>query len=102
MNILSVAFIVFLLNLPFGYWRANVKKFSLSWFLSIHAPVPLVIAIRVLSGLGWQFITFPIMVGAFFGGQFAGGRLHRMRSNRSGARVSSCLVWDLLSNDQKS
>jgi hypothetical protein len=102
MNILSVALIVFLLNLPFGYWRANEKELSPRWFLSIHAPVPLVIVIRVLSGLGWQFITFPIMIGAFFGGQFAGGRLHRMRSNRSGARVSSCLVWDLLNNNQKS
>ncbi|HXY55830.1 MAG TPA: hypothetical protein VEM40_14285 [Nitrospirota bacterium] len=102
MNILSVAFIVFILNLPFGYWRANVRKFSLAWFLSIHAPVPLVIAIRILSGLGWQFITFPIMITAFFGGQFVGSWLHRMRSTRSGVRVSSCLVWDLLSNDQKS
>jgi hypothetical protein len=102
MNILSVALVIFLLNLPFGYWRANEKKLSPRWFLSIHAPVPLVIVIRVLSGLGWQFITFPIMVGAFFGGQFAGGRIHRMRRSRSGARVSSCLVWDLLNNNQKS
>ncbi|HUI67498.1 MAG TPA: hypothetical protein VL087_04770 [Nitrospirota bacterium] len=102
MNILSVAFIVFIINLPFGYWRANERKLSPRWFLSIHAPVPLVIAIRVLSGLGWQFITFPIMIGAFFGGQFAGGRLYRMLSNRSGARVSSCLVRDLMNNNQKS
>jgi hypothetical protein len=101
MNILSVALIVFILNLPFGYWRANEKKLSPRWFLAIHAPVPLVIAIRVLSGLGWQFITFPIMIGAFFGGQFAGGKLHRLRSNRSGVRVSSCLVLDLLNNNQK-
>lgn len=102
MNILSVAFIVFILNLPFGYWRANEKKLSPRWFLSIHAPVPLVIAIRVLSGLGWQFITFPIMIGAFFGGQFAGSRLHRVLGNRFGARVSSCLVRDLLNYNQKS
>jgi hypothetical protein len=101
MNILSVALIVFILNLPFGYWRANEKKLSPRWFLAIHAPVPLVIAIRVLSGLGWQFITFPIMIGAFFGGQFAGGKLHRLRSSRSGTRVSSCLVLDLLNNNQK-
>ncbi len=101
MNILSVAFIVFILNLPFGYWRANEKKLSPRWFLSIHAPVPLVIIIRMLSGLGWQFITFPIMIGAFFGGQLVGGKLHRLRSYRSGARVSSCLVLDLLHKNQK-
>jgi hypothetical protein len=101
MNILSVAFIVFILNIPFGYWRANVEKFSLPWFLSVHTPVPLVIALRVFSGLGWQFITFPIMVSAFFGGQFAGSKLHHLRSNRSGVRVTSCLVQDLLNNNQK-
>ena len=95
MHILTVAAAVFLLNLPFGYWRANENKFSSRWFLSVHAPVPFVIAIRLLSGMGWQLITFPVMVGAFFGGQFAGGIIHRMRRNQ--ARVSSCLVWDLLS-----
>ncbi len=96
MHILSVAFLVFILNLPFGYWRANEKKFSRGWFLSVHAPVPLVIALRVFSGLGWQFVTFPIMIGAYFGGQFAGSGFHRMRSNWSGARISSCLIWDLI------
>ncbi len=101
MHILSVASIVFVLNLPFGYWRANVRKFSRPWFLSVHAPVPLVIALRVLSGLGWQLITFPVMLGAFFGGQFAGGGLHRLLSNRPGAPVSSCLVLDLAGNVRK-
>ncbi len=101
MRILSIAAIVFILNLPFGYWRANVQKFSRPWFLSVHAPVPLVIAVRVLSGLGWQLITFPIMIGAFFGGQLAGSGLHRLRSARSGSRVSSCLVLDLMGGSRK-
>lgn len=96
MNILLVGSIVFILNLPFGYWRANVKKFSRPWFLSVHVPVPLVIAIRVVSGMGWHLITFPIMFGAFFGGQFAGSGLHRLRSTRPGSSVSSCLVLDLI------
>jgi hypothetical protein len=100
MRLLSVASIVFALNLPFGYWRANVKKFTRPWFLSVHAPVPVVIALRVLSGLGWHFITFPIMIGAFFGGQFAGSGLHRLRSNRPGSQVSSCLVLDLMDPDR--
>ena len=39
--------------------------------------VPMLISFRVLSGLGWQFITFPVLIGAFFLGQFAGGRLQR-------------------------
>lgn len=101
MNILSVASLVFVLNLPFGYWRANVRKFSRPWFLSVHAPVPLVIALRVFSGLGWQWITFPIMIGAFFFGQIAGSGLHSLRSSRSGSPVSSCLVLDLMGNKRK-
>jgi hypothetical protein len=96
MNILSVASLVFLLNLPFGYWRANEPKLSRGWFLAIHLPVPFVIALRVFSGLGFQFITFPIMIGAFFGGQLAGGWLHDLRRNKAASRVSSCLVWDLV------
>ncbi len=102
MKILSVAIVVFIINLPFGYWRANVKKFSRPWFLSVHAPVPLVIALRVLSGLGWHLITVPVMIGAFFGGQFAGSWLHRTLGNRPGSAVSSCLVLDLIGHDRKS
>jgi hypothetical protein len=101
MNIVSVASIVFVLNLPFGYWRANVRKFSRPWFLSVHLPVPLVITLRVLSGLGWQLITFPVMIGAFFFGQVAGSGLHLLRSSRPGSFVSSCLVRDLMGNRPK-
>jgi hypothetical protein len=65
------------LNLPFGFWRASVEKFSRSWILAVHVPVPFVIAIRLLAGLGWHLITFPVLAGAFFTGQFLGGRLRR-------------------------
>jgi len=79
MNLWNVALIVFILNLPFGYWRANTKKFSREWFLSIHIPIPFVIAIRILSGLGWRLITFPVLVSAFFAGQFLGGKLYSFK-----------------------
>ncbi len=101
LKLLSIAILVFLLNLPFGYWRANVRKFSLFWFLSVHAPVPFVIALRLLSGLGFHLATLPIMIAAYFGGQFAGSKIFHMRKNREGAQVSSCLVWDLVSPTQK-
>jgi len=75
MSLWTVALLVFLLNLPFGYWRASTKKFSRQWMLAIHLPVPLVIALRVWSGLGWKLISFPVLVGAFFLGQYVGGRV---------------------------
>ncbi len=101
MNITTVASLVFLLNLPFGYWRANEVKLSRGWFLAIHLPVPFAIALRVFSGLGFQLSTFPIMIGAFFFGQLAGGWLLRLRKERASARVSSCLVWDLVAPAQR-
>ena len=72
-----VAAIVFLLNLPFGYWRAGTRRFSLPWILAVHLPVPVIIALRIYSGLGWQLVTFPVLISAFFLGQFTGGKAHR-------------------------
>jgi hypothetical protein len=80
-----VAILVFVLNVPFGLWRSRVKIFSVQWILAVHLPVPLVVACRIFSGLGWHLITFPVLIGAFFCGQFAGGRLQRFLSNLSSA-----------------
>lgn len=76
-RLLLVAVAVFLLNIPFGYWRSGVRKFSLAWFLSVHLPVPLVVALRIASGLGFHLTTLPVMIAAYFGGQFTGGALRR-------------------------
>lgn len=77
MNLWLVALAVFLINLPFGYWRAQSARFSRQWMLAIHLPVPAVIALRIFSGLGWQLISFPVLIGAFFLGQWGGGKLYR-------------------------
>jgi hypothetical protein len=77
MKLWGVAAAVLALNIPFGYWRATTRKFSWQWILAVHLPVPAVIAMRILSGLGWQLMSFPVLIGAFFLGQFSGGRLKR-------------------------
>lgn len=79
MSLWTVATLVLLINLPFGYWRASAAKFSRQWFLAVHLPVPLVIGLRLVSGLGFQLVTFPVMVGAFFLGQVLGGWTRRWR-----------------------
>lgn len=91
MSLLTVASLVFLLNIPFGYWRANVRKLSFPWFLSVHAPVPFIIALRLLSGMGFQLITFPFMIVAYFGGQFAGSWLHSMRKKKTDCKSAPAL-----------
>jgi hypothetical protein len=78
-KLLTIAgIVVFLFNLPFGYWRSRVRKFSLQWILAVHTPVPFIICFRLLLGLGWKPITFPILIGAFFIGQFVGSKLPRI------------------------
>jgi hypothetical protein len=72
-----VGLAVLVINLPFGYWREGLRKFSPMWLVAVHAPIPAVIALRLLSGLGFQLITFPVIIGAYFAGQYAGGLLRR-------------------------
>jgi hypothetical protein len=72
MRLFLLLLVVLVLNLPFGYWRASVKRFSTRWFLAVHIPVPLVVAARILTGVGWGLSSLPLVLAAFFGGQFLG------------------------------
>ncbi len=96
MRLFEVGLLVFLFNVPFGYWRSNVKRFSLQWILAIHLPVPFVVALRFLSGIGFAFVTYPIMVAAFFLGQYTGAKLQLLWKKKLPAAVSSCLPCDLI------
>lgn len=100
MKIILAMIFVLLLNIPFGYWRTNVKRFSLEWVLAIHLPVPFIIAFRIFTHLGWQFYTFPILILSFFLGQFIGGKLHSYRKSTEKFPLTSCLVWDLVKTAQ--
>jgi len=77
MNLWTAALLVFAINLPFGFWRAGTRKLSMAWFLAVHIPVPLAIAIRYFSEIGWQLSSYPILIAAFFGGQFFGGKIRK-------------------------
>jgi hypothetical protein len=75
-----VALGILAINLPFGFWRGGLRKLSPRWFVAVHAPVPLAIALRWYAGLPFRVATLPLFVAAFFGGQFLGGRLRRLAS----------------------
>lgn len=94
MRLLLVAIVIFLVNLPFGYWRANVKKFSVQWFLSIHLPVPFVVLARIVSEIGFHWTTYPILVGAFFMGQLTGGKIYRWWIKKGRRDLTSNLLRD--------
>lgn len=72
LKLFLLTLIIFVINLPFGYWRAGVKKFSLKWFLYIHLPIPIIVLLRIYSDIGFALYTYPLFVGAFFLGQFVG------------------------------
>ena len=75
MKVALVALLVFLVNVPFGIWRAKQATKSPKWFLAIHLPIPIVIFLRIYSGMGFQLYTYPILVTAFFLGQLLGGKI---------------------------
>ncbi len=90
--------LIFFLNIPFGYWRAHVRKFSLQWMLAIHIPVPLVVLLRLVIHTGWHWSTFIIFIASFFTGQFLGGLLQKQVALKFQGHTSSCLFVDLYRN----
>lgn len=78
-NLTIVTILVFVLNIPFGFWRASVKKFSWKWFLAVHLPIPFVVLLRFGFGLGFQFYTYPFLIAGFFIGQMIGAKYYKKR-----------------------
>ena len=93
MKILIVSILIILINLPFGYWRGNVKKLSLQWVLAIHIPVPIIIALRIYSEIGFTWYSYIFLISAFFIGQKIGDLLHSWYLQRYN-KASSCLTID--------
>jgi len=96
MNLFLVALAVYMFNIPFGYWRENVRKFSLGWVLSIHLPIPFIIVLRIYSGIGFHFITYPVMIGAFFLGQLTGAFIYKRRLLCGTIPITGCLFMDII------
>ena len=94
MKLFLVGLMVLIINIPFGYWRANSKRFSMQWFLAIHIPVVFVIALRLVSHLGFAWYTYIVLVICFFLGQQFGALIIK-RVRKHCADASSCMVMDL-------
>lgn len=72
-----VLLLTVVINLPFGYWRQGLKKFTLPWWLAIHLPIPLIVAFRI--GLGIPYSTVPLVIASAVAGQWIGGRMRKPR-----------------------
>jgi len=99
-KLIIVSIIVFIFNIPFGYWRANVKKFSLQWILAVHIPVPFIIAIRILVSIGFAWYSYIFLVSAFFAGQSFGAFLLKV-NKRNRKITTSCLIMDIFHHNKK-
>ncbi|MEK6977092.1 MAG: hypothetical protein AABX40_01660 [Candidatus Hydrothermarchaeota archaeon] len=72
-SLAGLSLFVFLINLPFGYWRSKTVRFSRQWMLAIHLPIPLIFVLRTVSGIGLRYV--PILAIFFALGQFTGARV---------------------------
>jgi len=79
MSIIELMLLVFLINLPFGYWRYSAARFSKRWMMAVHIPVPFIFLLRVFSGFGWTVV--PLLMISDFAGQFAGGELRKLEDH---------------------
>lgn len=71
--------VALILNIPLGYLRQAVEKFSFAWYFYIHISIPLIIYLRIKSGYSWKFI--PLTIAGAVIGQIVGGRIRRRRDS---------------------
>ncbi len=71
LKITLVAAVALLVNIPLGLWRSKVKKFSFWWFLAVHLSVPLIIFLRIETGV--PVVWVPFTIGFAVLGQYVGG-----------------------------
>ena len=74
-GVIAICVIAFILNIPFGWVRANTRKFSLAWFACVHAPIPVVAIIRISTHTPWTFI--PLFLLFSVAGQIIGAKMKR-------------------------
>ena len=72
-KVVVVALVSFLANIPLGLWRSHQRRFSLKWFVAVHASVPFIIALRIWLDTDTAYILLFILLAV--AGQLVGARL---------------------------
>ena len=73
--ILIIASAALVCNVPLGYLREGVRKFSPAWFLYVHLSIPLIAGMRIFNHLSYWMI--PVSIACAVSGQLIGGWLRR-------------------------
>ena len=72
MTTLLIIVSAFAANLPLGWRRTGYEKFTLPWWLLIHASVPFIIGLRIWMEM--PLIWSPVVILAAVLGQLVGKR----------------------------
>ena len=64
-------------NIPLGYLREGVPRFTVRWFVYIHLSIPFIIGLRIANGVSWRAI--PLTLSLAVAGQILGSRARRRR-----------------------
>lgn len=87
-KILAVAGAGTAVNVPLGMWREHTEKFSLAWFLAVHASLPFVISLRKACIMPRYAVLFTITAAVM--GQALGARMERERMRRVKPTLQRC------------
>ncbi|KAH9606524.1 hypothetical protein KSS87_018914 [Heliosperma pusillum] len=76
-KMLAIAAMGMAANIPLGIWREHTQKFSVSWFIAVHAAVPLIAMLR--KAVLMPKTAMALTIGASILGQVIGSRAERNR-----------------------
>ncbi|XP_010529259.1 PREDICTED: uncharacterized protein LOC104806191 [Tarenaya hassleriana] len=76
-KMLAIALMGMAANVPLGVWKEHTEKFSLSWFVAIHAAVPFIAMLR--KSVLMPKTAMALTIGASIMGQIIGSRAERYR-----------------------
>ena len=69
---LGVAFLIFLINFPFGFYRVRFRRFSRPWGRTIYLPILINVLTRRLI-LQWDWTAIPYLITGTILGHLLGG-----------------------------
>lgn len=73
----AIALLGMAVNVPLGVWKEHTEKFSLSWFVAVHAAVPFIAMLR--KSVLMPKTAMALTIGASILGQVIGSRAERHR-----------------------
>ena len=68
-------------NVPLGYAREGVPRYSAKWFLFVHLSIPMIAFLRITNHL--TLWAVPAFIACAVLGQIVGGRCRRRREKRA-------------------